>query len=223
MIKNKRQAKYISPSILSADFTNMKKDLLSCERGGANFIHMDVMDGHFVPNISFGVPVIRSLRAASALPFDTHLMIENPEQYAEAFIDAGSNYLTFHVEASQNPKSLLQFIRSKGAKAGLSLRPSTHLKELIPYLREVDLILVMTVEPGFGGQEFMESQLGKIQELHTLREKHELEFFISVDGGINLQTGRLAVDAGADCLVAGSFVFKNNAVSALQELRNLPL
>jgi ribulose-phosphate 3-epimerase len=221
MSDTKKRPKYISPSILSANFANLQADVEIVEKAGADFLHIDVMDGHFVPNLTIGPVVLESLKKVAKIPFDTHLMITDPDKYAEEFIKAGSKYLTFHVEACRNPKALLDKIRNLGAKPGLSLRPATHLKELVPFLKDVDLILVMTVEPGFGGQSFMQDQVSKIKELAQLREKHGFKYIISVDGGINLQTAKICVEAGADVLVAGSFIFKNNPRQAIAELRAL--
>lgn len=223
MFKKKKQAKYISPSILSANFANLQADISLVEKAGADFLHIDVMDGHFVPNLTIGPVVLESLKQVAKVPFDTHLMISNPEKYAEDFIKAGSKYLTFHIEATKSPGILIEKIRSLGAKPGLSLRPATHVKDLVPFLKDIDLVLVMTVEPGFGGQAFMRDQVGKIQELAALKEKHGFEYIISVDGGINLQTARICVDAGADMLVAGSYIFKNNITKAIQDLKVLPI
>lgn len=217
----KKHPKYISPSLLSANFANLEADVRVLEKAGADLLHIDVMDGHFVPNITIGPVVLESLKKVTNIPFDTHLMISEPDKYAEDFIKAGSKYLTFHVEALERPMPLIQKIRSLGAKPGLSLRPKTHVKELLPYLKEVDLILVMTVEPGFGGQSFMEEQVSKVQELAALREKHGFTYLISVDGGINVENGKKCVDVGADILVAGSFIFKTNPVNAIQQLRVL--
>ncbi len=221
MIKIKRLPKYISPSILSANFANLQADVKAVEEAGADMLHIDVMDGHFVPNITIGPVVLSSLKKATKLPFDTHLMITDPEKYAEEFIKAGSQYLTFHIEASKAPVKLIQKIRDLGAKPGLSLKPATHIKDIIPFLSEIDLVLVMTVEPGFGGQSFMADQVDKIKELDELRKKHEFSFLISVDGGINAETAKICVDAGADILVAGSYIFGKDPKLAIKNLRIL--
>jgi ribulose-phosphate 3-epimerase len=221
MVQFKKLPKYISPSLLSANFANLQADVAVVEAAGADFLHIDVMDGHFVPNLTIGPVVLESLKKVAKIPFDTHLMITHPEKYAEEFIKAGSQYLTFHIEASEHPAILISNIKKWGAKPGLSLRPKTHIKELLPYLKDIDLILVMTVEPGFGGQGFMQDQVSKIKELAAIREKHGYTYLISVDGGINAETAKICVEAGADILVAGSFIFKNNPAQAIQQLRTL--
>lgn len=211
----------IAPSILAADFAHLGKDLQACEKAGADYIHIDVMDGHFVPNLTIGIPVVASLKKVCKIPFDTHLMIENPEKYAEAFIKAGSDMLTFHIEATEKPEELIEKIKKLGAKAGVSLRPGTDLEILTPYLKDLDLVLVMTVEPGFGGQSFMTDQVSKIEKLNQIRKEQNLDFMISVDGGISKETGKVCVDAGVDILVAGSYIFKNDIDAAINELRSL--
>jgi ribulose-phosphate 3-epimerase len=211
-------AKLISPSILSADFANLEKELKSVAEAGADWIHVDVMDGHFVPNITIGIPVVESLKKVTSLPLDVHLMIEHPEKYIEAFVKAGSDYLTVHVEALENPRAALQQIRALGAKAGITLRPGTSLDEIKPFLGDVDLVLVMTVEPGFGGQSFMTDQVQKMHELKTLREKNGWHYLIEVDGGVNEKTVSQCKDA--DVLVAGSYVFKNDYKKAIGLLKS---
>ncbi len=200
----------ISPSLLAADFTKLDRELDRITRGGAEWLHLDVMDGVFVPNISFGLPVIQSLRKISRLTFDVHLMIQEPLLYVDAFADAGADYLTFHLESSSDPEKTIDAIHARGMKAGLSIKPNTPAEAVFPYLDKLDLILVMSVEPGFGGQKFMPVCLDKIRILH---EKAP-EIPISADGGINAETGRLCREAGADVLVAGSYVFGAKDVAA---------
>lgn len=197
----------VAPSILSADFANLQKEINLIAEAGADWVHVDVMDGHFVPNITIGVPVVKSLKKISSLPLDVHLMITEPEKYIEAFCKAGADYLTIHVEATQDPAHVLQMIRAKNVKAGITLRPRTDVATLVPFLSFVDLVLVMTVEPGFGGQAFMEDQVHKIEFLKKYRNENALDFLIEVDGGIQKQTAEICRDAGADVLVAGSAVF----------------
>jgi len=210
-------AKLIAPSILSADFANLEKEISSVTAAGADWLHVDVMDGHFVNNITIGVPVVASLKKVSQIPLDVHLMIETPEKYVEQFVKAGSDYLTIHVESTKDPMTVLRQIRSLGAKAGITLRPKTSLDLILPFLAEVDLVLVMTVEPGFGGQSFMHDQVEKIIKLKSLREKNKYSYLIEVDGGVSDQTVSFCKDA--DVLVAGNFVFKNNYQQAIQKLR----
>lgn len=211
--------KIIAPSILSADFANLEKEIKAVAHAGADWIHVDVMDGHFVPNLTIGVPVVESLKKVSPLPLDVHLMIEKPEKYIEAFVKAGSDYLTIHVEATAEVEKCLQQIRSLGAKAGLTLRPRTPLSEIMPFLPLCDLVLVMTVEPGFGGQSFMLDQVSKISQLRQEIEKQKLSALIEVDGGVSDKTLAHLVDA--DVLVAGSYIFKNNYAQAIQKLKGV--
>jgi len=211
--------KMVAPSILSADFANLEREIQAVTKAGADWIHVDVMDGHFVDNITMGPAVVRSLKKVSQIPLDVHLMIENPEKYIEAFAKAGSDYLTIHIETTKQPLELLNKIKSMGAKAGITLRPRTALSEIIPWLENVDLVLVMTVEPGFSGQSFMQEQVSKISELAKLRALKRLNFLIEVDGGINAQTAAQAREA--DVFVAGNFVFKNDYVQAIQTLKGI--
>jgi ribulose-phosphate 3-epimerase len=210
--------KLIAPSILSADFANLEKELKAIADAGADWVHVDVMDGNFVPNITIGIPVVESLKKVSPLPLDVHLMIDQPERYIEEFVKAGSDYLTIHVESCAKPLEALRKIRALGAKAGITLRPVTPLHEIIPFLAEVDLVLVMTVEPGFGGQSFMADQVVKIHELKTLREKNQWTYLIEVDGGVNDKTIGQCQDA--DVLVAGSYIFKNDYRKAIELLKS---
>jgi len=205
-------------SILSADFANLEREVKAVAAAGADWIHVDVMDGHFVPNLTIGVPVVESLKKVSPVPLDVHLMIEKPERYIEDFINAGSDYLTIHVEATEKPHEILQRIRALGAKAGITLRPRTSLQEILPYLEEADLVLVMTVEPGFGGQSFMMDQVPKMKALREEREKRKLNYLIEVDGGVNDKTMSFCRDA--DVLVAGSYVFRNDYGKAIATLKS---
>lgn len=210
--------KLIAPSILSADFANLERDIKNLNQAGADWIHVDVMDGHFVPNLTIGAPVVKSLKRVSVLPLDVHLMIENPEKYVSDFIRAGSDYLTIHVEATAEVEATLKKIRAEGAKPGITLRPKTPLSAILPYLNLVDLVLIMTVEPGFGGQSFMEEQVVKIHELRREIQKRNLKVLIEVDGGINAQTASLCADA--DVLVSGSYIFKGNMTENIRKLKS---
>jgi ribulose-phosphate 3-epimerase len=199
--------KLIAPSLLSADFADLKTEISKVCDAGADWLHVDVMDGHFVPNLTIGMPVVKSLKSVSPKPLDVHLMITDPEKYIEQFIKAGSDYLTIHVEATRNVKDCLNRIRKLGAKPGITLRPGTKILEIKTYLHLVDLVLVMTVEPGFGGQSFMQDQMDKVVWLKEYREANKLKYLIEVDGGVNAETAKICWQAGADILVAGSAVF----------------
>lgn len=202
----------ISPSILSADFANLERDIKLVENAGADWLHVDVMDGHFVPNITIGIPVVKSLKKVTKLPLDVHLMIENPEIYTEKFIKAGADILTFHYEAMKSDEeilNLLEKIKSFGVKAGISIKPKTNPDVLLPFLNEVDMVLIMTVEPGFGGQEFISKCAEKIK---FIRKNASKNLIIQVDGGINAATGKICVQNGANSLVAGSYIYKSNNI-----------
>lgn len=197
----------LSASILSADLSNLREEVARAQEGGVDGIHVDVMDGHFVPNISFGLPLVRALRQITNLPIEAHLMIEPPERYAERFAEAGADVVYFHVEAASRPISLSTSLRSAGVKVGVALNPGTPLSAVEELLDSVDRILVMTVEPGFGGQKFIEGTLRKISRLRRLIEDRGLNLEIAADGGINCTTVSKVVEAGATVLIAGSAIF----------------
>ena len=200
----------VAPSILSADFVNLERDIRKLKECGADYVHVDVMDGLFVPNISIGIPVVSSIRKITDLPLDVHLMIQQPIRYVEQFCDAGADILTIHAEADtvENNQKALRMIREKGVRAAVSIKPGTPISALEPYMELMDMILVMTVEPGFGGQKFMEDMMEKVRALRKLMDVRMSGVELEVDGGVNLDTGKICVDAGANVLVAGSALFK---------------
>ena len=200
----------ISPSILSADFSNLEKDIKKLETAGADMIHVDVMDGHFVPNITIGPPVIKALRNKTSLPFDVHLMISPVHKYIKDFANAGADIITIHPEATPNLQESIDEIRSFKKKVGISLNPDTKIDIVEDYLDKVDLILIMSVYPGFGGQKFISDVLEKIKSLKNLKNKKKLNFDIEVDGGINFSNFKSVIDAGANVLVSGTTIFKEN-------------
>ncbi len=199
--------KQLAPSILSADFSRLGADVAAIEAGGADVIHVDVMDGHFVPNISFGATVMKSLVGKTALPFDVHLMIEDPDKYAAEFVTPQTEFITVHQEACRHLHRSVQHIKSIGVKAGVSINPATPVHTLDCILGDVDLVLIMSVNPGFGGQKLISSALDKIAELVKVREERGLSFVIEIDGGITLDNVKAIADAGVDIIVAGSAVF----------------
>ena len=212
----------IAPSILAADFASLGADVKAAEAGGADVIHVDVMDGHFVPNLSLGPGVVKAIRGYSSLPFDVHLMLSQPFRYIETFADAGADHITIHVESEGAVACTLEQIRSHGCSTGLSLRPGTPAVSLAPYLDLIDLILVMTVEPGFGGQAFMPEQVGKIAEIRSMIDRSGRPIHLEVDGGIAHDTAVRVRKAGANLLVAGSSVFKEKGklAEAISGLRS---
>lgn len=208
----------VSPSILSADFANLERDIKKVENAGADWLHVDVMDGHFVPNITIGVPVVKSIKNITKLPLDVHLMIENPEKYIEPFAKAGADILTFHYEAAADIENIINLIKSFKVKAGMSIKPKTSEKDILKYLPMLDLLLVMTVEPGFGGQKFMQDCAEKIP---AIRKSAPENLIIQVDGGINANTAKICTGYGANSLVAGNYIYKSDDINfAVSSLRN---
>ncbi len=210
----------ISPSILSADFSILSDEIKSLEQAGADLIHIDVMDGHFVPNITMGPPIIKMVRKCTKLPFDVHLMISPVEKYIKAFADAGSDIITIHPEAADNLKRAVGTIKSLGKKAGVSLNPKTPISALMDVINDIDLILIMSVNPGFAGQSFMGEVLPKVTELRKMINEKKLKIDIEIDGGINFETAPLAVKAGANILVSGTTIFSGSLKDNIQKLRN---
>ena len=200
----------ISPSILSADFSDLGKEIKKLEKGGADLIHVDVMDGHFVPNLTIGPPVIKSLRKYTKLPFDVHLMISPVHKYIKNFAEAGSDIITIHPEATKNLEKSIKEIKKFKKKVGLSLNPNTNISKIKKYLNKIDLVLVMSVYPGFGGQKFIKEVLKKIKKLKTLKIKNNFNYKIEVDGGINFSNSKSVINSGADILVSGTTIFKEN-------------
>ncbi len=209
----------IAPSILSADFAKLGEEIAFLERAGADWIHVDVMDGHFVPNLTIGAPVVKAIRPITRLPLDVHLMVEKPERLIADFAKAGADYLTIHVESTREVEETLKKIRELGVKPGISLRPRTSAESVFAFLKYVDLVLVMTVEPGFGGQAFMHEQVTKIAQIRQELLRQNISALIEIDGGVTDQTARTLMDA--DILVAGSFIFKHDYRSAIKALKDV--
>ncbi|ENQ3078481.1 ribulose-phosphate 3-epimerase [Bacillus multifaciens] len=197
----------IAPSILSADFSRLGEEIKDVEKGGADYIHVDVMDGHFVPNITIGPLIVEAIRPITSLPLDVHLMIENPDQYIEAFAKAGADIITVHVEACPHLHRTIQLIKSQGIKAGVVLNPHTPASMIEHVLEDIDMVLLMTVNPGFGGQKFIHSVLPKVKQVADMIRERNLQVEIEIDGGVNTETAKLCVEAGANVLVAGSAVY----------------
>lgn len=198
----------VAPSILSADFARLGEDVKDVCSRGIDYLHIDVMDGHFVPNISFGASVMKSLNGIATVPYDVHLMIENPDKYLEDFITDNTEYITVHYEACDDLAATMKHIKEAGAKVGVSIKPATDPSVLDAYLKDIDMVLVMSVEPGFGGQKFMDSSVPKIEYLKAKREETGLDYMIEVDGGVGAGNAHIVKDAGVDIIVAGSAVFK---------------
>ena len=213
----------ISPSILSADFSQLGAEIKRLEEGGADMIHVDVMDGHFVPNLTIGPPVIKSLRKHCSLKFDVHLMISPVHKYIEAYADAGADIITIHPEATQNLGESIKTIKDLNKKVGVSLNPETKIELITEFLDQIDLVLIMSVNPGFGGQKFMPEVLDKIKQLKKIQQEKKILFDIEIDGGINFENCKIAIDAGANILVSGTTIFKSNGGDIKKNINLLKL
>ena len=213
----------IAASILSADFSQLGNEIKRLEEGGADMIHVDVMDGHFVPNLTIGPPVIKTLRNYTKLPFDVHLMIAPVHKYIKNYAEAGADIITIHPEATDNLKQSIDHIKNLGKKVGISLNPNTQINVIKEFLAEINLVLVMSVHPGFGGQKFIPKVLDKIKELKIIKDKKNLNFDIEVDGGINFDNSKLLIEAGANILVSGTTIFKNNQGNIKKNIDTLRL
>ena len=213
----------ISPSILSADFSQLGNEIKRLEEAGADMIHVDVMDGHFVPNLTIGPPVIKALRNCTKLPFDVHLMIKPVHKYIKDYAEAGADIITIHPEATENLKDSIEHIRNLGKKIGISLNPETKTDIIKDFLGEIDLVLIMSVNPGFGGQKFIPEVLDKIKDLKKIKDHKKLKFDIEIDGGINFENNKIAIEAGANILVSGTTIFKSNNGNIKKNIDKLKL
>ena len=211
----------VSPSLLSCDFANMQTEIERVTHAGADWLHVDVMDGHFVKNLTIGPPVVAAISKVSKVPLDVHLMIEKPEKYITQFMDAGSKILTIHVESTDQCESILTQIKDRNIIPGITLRPGTPVEKIVPYLEMVGLVLIMTVEPGFGGQSFMDDQVKKIDFISNEAAKKSLDLHIEVDGGINAETAKICRQAGANVFVAGNYIFKNDYAKSIRALKGV--
>lgn len=214
----------IAPSLLSMDFTQTLKQLNEIKESQATWLHFDVMDGHFVPNLSFGPDICKQVRKHSDLFMDVHIMVSDPSYFSDVFIEAGADLITFHLEACQSEEEVLSIIKKihdKGIKVGLTIKPATDVKDLLPFMDKIDLVLIMSVNPGYGGQSFIPSALDKIAFLRQYIDENKLSCLIEVDGGINAETAQWVLDAGVDVLVAGSYIFKNDIKETINTLWNL--
>ncbi|MCR4990296.1 MAG: ribulose-phosphate 3-epimerase [Lachnospiraceae bacterium] len=203
----------MAPSILAADFSILGKQIKATHKGGAQYLHIDVCDGVFVPSISFGMPVIETIRPITDQFFDVHLMIVNPENYVEEFARCGADGITFHLEAAKDPNAVIDLIHKNGKKAGISIKPGTEVEAVLPYLKSVELVLVMSVEPGFGGQKFMEESCARIKKIREYIDKNHLNVIVEVDGGVDRRTVKKVVNAGANAVVSGSAIFRKGSIS----------
>ena len=210
----------VAPSLLSCDFTNMGSEIKRIEGSGADMVHLDIMDGHFVPNITFGPMVVNALRGLVRIPFDVHLMVSDPLYYSNIFAKCGADIITFHIESDSNLEETIKSIHSHKKKAGISIKPGTPAEAITEYIKDIEMVLIMTVEPGFGGQKFMYDQVQKIRTIREIANRENHEIMIEVDGGINEETSKVCREAGADICVAGTSVFKSGDISlAIKRLR----